>query len=63
MEDGVPLPQKRLARQPTSYLPIDQPRHGARPSSVIATMMTISVTYAFIAAHPSNRVFYLDPPF
>ena len=56
-----PLPQFGLAGQPTPYLPIDQPRHGARPSGVVLAMMTIRLTQALIPTHPTNRVFNRDP--
>src|SRR5262249_14603794 len=56
-----PLPQIRLAWQPTPYLPIDHPRHGSRPGGVIATMMAICLTQALVPTHPTDRVFDFDP--
>src|SRR5436190_20772310 len=61
VEAGRPLPQIRLAWQPTPNLPIDQPRHGTRPCGVVLTMMPIHLAQTLIAPHPSNRVLHLNP--
>src|SRR6185295_19295975 len=57
----MPLPPIRLARQPTPYLPIHQPRHCSCAGGVVRAMMSIRLIETLIPPHPTNRVFYLDP--